>query len=288
MTPDEFQFLSDLLRSRSGLVLTRDKAYLIENRVMPVIRRRRYQGMKDLLEGVRGGDATLVQEVVDAMMTLDTSFFRDWTPWRHFESVTLPNTLQARKNKKSFRILSCGTSTGQEAYSIAMSLKKMAAELAAWDHSIVAIDLVEAALSRAKNGIYSQFEVQSGLPVRQLLTNFKKVGDGQWKISDTLRAGVEFKRWNLVDELYALGAFDIVFCRNVIKSFDQAMQKQVLGNIARLLSDDGVLYLGRGETTVGISSAYRPIDPNIGLFGIHRPDRPVVRNLAAESIQPAS
>lgn len=176
--------------------------------------------------------------------------------------------------------MSCGTSTGQEAYSIALTLKEMGDSLAAWDHSIVAVDLVDSALSRAERGVYSQFEVQSGLPISMLLANFKSVGDAQWKINDSLRAGIEFKKWNLVEDLYQLGAFDIVFCRNVIKLFDKPTQKQVLGNLARLLADDGVLYLGMDETAVGVSDAFIPVDPDLGLYAVNRPDRPVARNLA--------
>ncbi len=280
MTPEDFQYISDLLRERSGLVLTRDKSYLIENKLMPVIRRRRFQGLQDVFDGIRRGDPPLMHEVVEAMMTLDTSFFRDWKPFEHFRQVTLPNTIEARQSKKSFRILSCGTSTGQEAYSIALTLKEMGDDLAAWDHSIVAIDLVDAALSRAQRGIYSQFEVQSGLPIRMLLGNFQQVGDTQWKINDSLRAGMEFKRWNLIEDLYALGAFDIIFCRYVIRLFDKPTQKRVLGNIARLLADDGVLYLGVDETAVGVSSAFKPVNTELGLYAVNRPDRPVAKNLA--------
>lgn len=286
MTPEEFHYIAELLRQRSGLVLTRDKSYLIENKLMPVIRRRRYQGMQELLDSIRRGDPSLTNEVVDAMMTLDTSFFRDWKPFEHFRQVTLPNVIRARESKKSFRILSCGTSTGQEAYSIALTLKGMSDSFAAWDHTIVAVDLVDAALARAKRGIYTQFEVQSGLPVRTLLANFSQVGDAQWKINDSLRAGIDFKKWNLIEDLFELGAFDIVFCRNVIKLFDKPTQKAVLGNLARLLADDGVLYLGADETAVGVSPSFTPIDATIGLYGVHRPDRPVLKNLAMSQAKP--
>lgn len=280
MKPADFDFIASLLKERSGLVLTRDKSYLIENRLMPVLRRRRIKGLDDLISTLRKGEQSLLTEVVEAMMTSDTAFFRDWKPFEHFRTVTIPNILSTRKSKKTFRILCCGVSAGQEAYSLAMMLRQMGDVLAEWDPQIIGIELSESALARANKGIYSQFEVQSGLPIRHLIANFKKVGDSQWRINDTLRAGVEFKRWNMIEELFPLGAFDVVFCRNVLMFFDQETKMKVLGRVSRLLSDDGALYLGVDETTAGVSKNFRPVEPEIGVFGVHRPDRPVTQSIA--------
>lgn len=280
MKPVDFDLIASLLKERSGLVLTRDKSYLIENRLMPVLRRRRIKGLDDLIEYIRKGEESLLTEVVEAMMTSDTAFFRDWKPFEHFRTVTIPNILNLRKNKKAFRILCCGVSAGQEAYSLAMMLRQLGDGLAGWDPQIIGVDLSESALARANKGVYSQFEVQSGLPIRHLIKNFKKVGDSQWRIDDTLRAGVEFKRWNMIEELFPLGAFDVVFCRNVLMFFDQETKMKVLGRVSRLLSDDGALYLGIDETTAGVSKNFREVEPEIGVFGVHRPDRPVTQSLA--------
>lgn len=280
MKPADFDLVASLLKERSGLVLTRDKSYLIENRLMPVLRRRRIKGLDDLIDYLRKGEESLLTEVVEAMMTSDTAFFRDWKPFEHFRTVTIPNVLKLRKSKKNFRILCCGVSAGQEAYSLAMMLRQLGDGLAGWDPQIIGIDLSESALTRANKGVYSQFEVQSGLPIRHLIANFKKIGDSQWRINDTLRAGIEFKRWNMIEELFPLGAFDVVFCRNVLMFFDQETKMKVLGRISRLLSDDGALYLGIDETTAGVSKNFRPVEPEIGVFGVHRPDRPVTQSLA--------
>lgn len=280
MKAEDFDFVASLLKERSGLVLTRDKSYLIENRLMPVLRRRRIKGIDDLIGDLRKGEEALLTEFVEAMMTSDTAFFRDWRPFEHFRTVTLPNILNARKDKKIFRVLCCGVSAGQEPYSLAMMMKQMGGQLSEWDPQIIGIDLSESALGRARKGVYSQFEVQSGLPVRHLISNFKKVGDSQWRINDTLQAGVELKRWNMIEELFPLGAFDVVFCRNLLMFFDQETKMKVLGRVARLLSDDGALYLGLNETTAGVSKSFRPVEPEIGVFGVHRPDRPVSQSLA--------
>ena len=280
MKPDDFDFVSNLLRDRSGLVLTRDKSYLLENRLAPILRRRRMNGLNDLIGYLRKGDPVLADEVIEAMMTLETSFFRDWKSFEHFRVVTLPNLLKARHDKKAFRILCCGVSTGQEAYSLALLLRQAGADLAAWDPHITGIDISENALKRAQEGVYSQFEAQRGLPIRMLISSFKKISDEQWLIDDVLRAGIEFKRWNMIEELFPLGAFDVLFCRNVLKFFGQDTKMRVLGRMSRLLSDDDALYLGRNETTAGVSKNFLPIEPEIGVFGVNRPDRPIPRSLA--------
>jgi chemotaxis protein methyltransferase CheR len=276
MTPSDFDFVAALLKERSGLVLTRDKSYLIENRLMPLLRRRRMKGLDDLIGSLRNQEETFTREVVDAMMT----FFRDWKAFEHLREVTIPNLLKARKDKHSFRILCCGVSTGQEAYSLALLLRQESEALAAWDPQIIGIDIADGAIARSNKGVYSQFEVQSGLPVRMLISGFEKIGESQWRINDVLRAGIEFKRWNLIDELYPLGSFDIVLCRNVLMFFDQETKMKVLGRIARLLTDDGALYLGLDETTAGVSKNFRPVEPEIGVFAVHRPDRPVSKSLS--------
>ncbi|MEQ8509629.1 MAG: protein-glutamate O-methyltransferase CheR [Rhodospirillaceae bacterium] len=285
MTAEDFDFVSSLLRDRSGLILSRDKSYLIENRLMPLIRRRRINGLDELIRYLRQGEDSLTGEVVDAMMTSETSFFRDWSPFEHFRTVTLPNLVQARKDKETFRILCCGVSTGQEAYSLALMFRQEAKILASCDPQIIGLDLSQTSISRAEKGLYSQFEAQSGLPINMLLSGFDKVGEFQWRIKDILRSGVEFKTWNLLDELYPLGAFDVVFCRNVLMFFDQETKAKVLGRVSRLLGDDGVLYMGLNETTAGVSESFKAIVSDLGVFGIHRTDRPKVRSLAESKLQ---
>lgn len=172
MQPDDFDFLARLLKERSGLVLTKDKGYLVENRLTPVVRQRRYKSMMELVGALKTGEQALAEAVVEAMMAKDTGFFRDWKPFEHFRNRVLPNLLTARKTKHSFRILCAGVSTGQEAYSLAMILDGLGHALAGWQAEIVGIDLSPVALTVATAGLYSQFEVQRGLPVRTLLKHF--------------------------------------------------------------------------------------------------------------------
>jgi chemotaxis protein methyltransferase CheR len=177
----------------------------------------------------------------------------------------LPNLLKTRAHNKSFRIWCAAASSGQEPYSIAMVLQEAAAQLAGWRYEIIGTDISTEILNKAKSGLYSQFEVQRGLPVQHLVKYFKK-RDDLWQIDSALRGMVQYKEFNLLADMKNLGTFDVVFCRNVLIYFDQPTKGKVLGNIAHQMTDDGVLYLGGAETVLGISDAFKPVQ---GLRGIY-------------------
>ena len=266
MKPDDFQFLATLVKERSGLVLTQDKAYLLESRLMPVARKRGMKGLEELVASLRARmDAALADEITEAMTTNESFFFRDIKPFDIFRDTVLPNLLKTRATKKSFRIWCAAASSGQEPYSIAMVLKEAAAQLQGWRIEIVGTDISKEMLDKAKAGLYSQFEVQRGLPVQLLVKYFKK-RDDLWQIDPALRGMVQYKEFNLLDAMSSLGTFDVVFCRNVLIYFDQQTKGEVLGKIAKQMTDDGVLYLGGAETVLGISDAFKPVK---GLRGIY-------------------
>ena len=234
MTPEEFENAARFIRDRSGLVLTRDKTYLLENRLMPVVRDLRKKSVSELLAGALGGDEALQTAVVEAMMAKDTAFFRDWKPFVHFRTVVLPNLRVSRGMKPRFRILSAGVSNGQEAHSIAMTIRDVASSFPGWDIDVVGIDISGAAVAAASKGAYSQFDVQRGLPIRTLLQYFTKQDDA-WVINDAIRGMVSFQTWNLLDDLFPLGRFDAVFCRNVLVYLDLKTKQDVLGKLSRVL-----------------------------------------------------
>jgi chemotaxis protein methyltransferase CheR len=268
MKVEDFELLSRLVRERSGLILTRDKVYLLESRLMPVARKHGLKGLEDLVLTIRGRlDGPIVRDIVEAMTTNESLFFRDIKPFDQFRNLVLPRLLQARAARRSFRIWSAACSSGQEPYSLAMILDELQAKLAGWKVEIVATDLSNEILDRARAGIYSQFEVQRGLPVQYLIKHFKQDGD-KWHIADKLKAMVTFRAFNLLEEMAALGHFDVVFCRNVLIYFDQATKGRVLAGVARLLPADGVLYLGGAETVLGVSDRFEPLP---GERGIYRP-----------------
>ena len=281
MTPEEFENAARFIRDRSGLVLTRDKTYLLENRLMPVVRDLRKKSVSELLAGALGGDEALQTAVVEAMMAKDTAFFRDWKPFVHFRTVVLPNLRVSRGMKPRFRILSAGVSNGQEAHSIAMTIRDVASSFPGWDIDVVGIDISGAAVAAASKGAYSQFDVQRGLPIRTLLQYFTKQDDA-WVINDAIRGMVSFQTWNLLDDLFPLGRFDAVFCRNVLVYLDLKTKQDVLGKLSRGLVDDGVLDLGLTETIAGVTSHFRTIVPELAIYAAHRADRPAALSLASK------
>jgi len=266
LRPDEFDYIAKLLKERSGLVITPDKGYLLESRLMPLARLRGLATLSDIVGKMRAHDEQLVRDVTEAMTTNESFFFRDEKPFTQFRETILPQILAARGAKKSIRIWSAACSSGQEAYSLAMILKEEQARLAGWHVEIVGTDLSVEMLEKAKAGLYSQFEVQRGLAIQLLIKYFKKK-DESWQIDPGLRSMVQFREWNLLRDLKPLGQFDIVFCRNVLIYFDQPTKTQVLERIAKLLPADGVLYLGGAETVLGITDRFEPMPAERGIYG---------------------
>ena len=266
MTPQDFDFLANLVKARSGLVLNRDKAYLLDSRLMPVARRNGLNGLPELVAAIRsGGNASLTREVTEAMTTNESFFFRDTKPFDLFRDNILPKMLETRADRKALRIWCAACSSGQEPYSLAIILKEAAARLAGWRIDIIGTDISTEILARAKDGIYSQFEVQRGLPVKLLLKYFKKKDD-IWEIDPSLRTMVQYREYNLLDDLKGLGRFDVVFCRNVLIYFDQETKGRVLGAISGQMPDDGFLFLGGAETVLGVTDKFKPLPGVRGVY----------------------
>ena len=266
MKPEDFDFVSNLVKERSGLVLTKDKLYLLESRLMPVARKRGMKGLDDMVSALRmRREEPLIREVTEAMTTNESFFFRDIKPFDLFRDNILPQLIESRAGKKSFRIWCAAASSGQEPYSLAIILKEAAARLPGWRHEIVGTDISSEILAKAKAGLYSQFEVQRGLPIQLLLKYFKKQ-DETWQIDAALRAMVQYREFNLLHDLKPLGQFDVVFCRNVLIYFDQPTKTRVLDQVARLMPEDGLLFLGGAETVLGISDKFKPVSGQRGVY----------------------
>ena len=266
MNVSEFEFIADLLKKRSGLALTKEKAYLIESRLNPVARKWNFAGFDELVQAMQsGGKEELLVDVTEAMTTNESFFFRDQKPFDQFRDMVLPHMLQLRANTKSIRIWSAACSSGQEPYTLAMLLKENAAQLAGWRIEIVATDLSNEILTKAREGMYSQFEVQRGLPITLLVKYFKQEGE-RWQISEEIRKMVGFKQFNLLESPAALGKFDIVFCRNVLIYFDPPTKAKVLEGIADLMPKDGFLYLGGAETVLGTSERFKLMAGQRGIY----------------------
>ena len=266
MTPQDFDYLRKLLRERSGLVLAAEKQYLAESRLVPVARRHGMNSLGELIEQLRNkAPVALTTAVVEAMTTNETFFFRDKLPFDHFRQTMMPALLAARAREKRIRIWCTAASTGQEPYSLAMILRGLGAAIAGYRIEIVATDLSSEVLEKAKVGIYTQFEVQRGLPVQLLVKFFDQRGE-TWQLAPELRSMVQFRPLNLLNDFSSLGTFDIVFCRNVLIYFDQDTKIAVLNRIARQMPEDGYLVLGAAETVIGLTDALKPVADKRGLY----------------------
>ena len=277
MKGDDFTMFQTLLKQRSGLVLSRDKAYLLESRLMPVARKWNLRGLDELAQTVRSKkDERLLRDITEAMTTNESSFFRDTKPFDQLRNLILPRFVEARSQIRKIRIWSAAASSGQEPYTIAMVLKEEAARLKGAQVEIVATDISTDILARAKSGLYTQFEVQRGLPVTLLVKYFRQRGD-KWEISPDLRSMVTFREFNLLGDMRSLGQFDVVFCRNVLIYFDQPTKTKVLDGISRLLPPDGVLLLGGAETVLGVSDRFRPMEGQRGIYTLNSQAAPATR-----------
>jgi chemotaxis protein methyltransferase CheR len=265
VTPPDYEYLRKILKERSGLDLSADKQYLVESRLVPLARRAGLAGIPELVAKMKSGADKLISDVVEAMTTNETFFFRDKIPFDLLRETILPALMQARASSKSIRIWSAASSTGQEPYSIAMCLKEKAAQLAGWRFEIVATDLSQEVLEKSKAGIYSQFEVQRGLPIQLLVKYFAQTGE-LWQINADIRAMVQHRPLNLLQDFSHLGKFDVIFCRNVLIYFDQETKIDVFERMNRQIEPDGMLMLGAAESVVGITDAFRPYPDRRGLY----------------------
>ncbi|HVV62179.1 MAG TPA: protein-glutamate O-methyltransferase CheR [Pseudolabrys sp.] len=266
MTPQDFDYLRSLLKERSGLVLSADKQYLAESRLLPVARRNGLSNLNELVEKLKSRVTDAVAtSVVEAMTTNETFFFRDKIPFEHFRRVIVPALIETHHRRHRIRIWCTAASTGQEPYSLAMVLCELADQLKGWRLDILATDISNDVLEKAKAGLYSQFEVQRGLPIHELVKYFTQNGE-VWQISPELRSMVTFRQMNLLHDFSHLGFFDLVFCRNVLIYFDQKTKAGVLERLAQVIEPTGFLVLGAAETVVGLTDAFKPHHSYRGLY----------------------
>src|SRR5215212_1849268 len=265
VTPPEYEYLRKLLRDHSGLDLSDDKQYLIESRLLPLLRKAGIPGIAELVQKVKGGSTALTAQVVEAMTTNETFFFRDKSPFDHFRDSIMPEMLQARASRKTIRIWCAAGSTGQEPYSLAICLKEMSTALTGWRVEILATDISQEMIEKSKAGIYSQFEVQRGLPIQMLVKYFRQNGE-LWQVNADIRAMVQHRQLNLLHDFSQLGMFDVIFCRNVLIYFDQETKIGILKRMARLNEPDGFLVLEAAETVVGLTDAFKPYPERRGLY----------------------
>lgn len=286
MTPHDYDFLRKCLKQRSGLVLSADKQYLVESRLLPVARKAGLGSLGELVATLkRGNSEALMVAVVEAMMTNESFFFRDKTPFENFRSAVMPALIAARQHSRTIRIWCAAAAAGQEPYSLVMSLKEMGPKIEGWRIEVIATDLSNDVLEKARQGIYSQFEVQRGLPIQLLIKYFSQVGD-VWQIAPEIRAMVKYRQFNLLSDFYHLGAFDLIFCRNVLIYFDQETKIGVLNRLSEIIAGDGYLVLGAAETVVGLTDRFRTVADLRGLYVPNPPSARMPAQAAAGALGP--
>lgn len=259
LSPDTLQALIGLIRQWTGLSLTADKDYLVHHRLAPVVRSCGFDSYEQLLLRLQGGAPRIQEAVVEAITTKETSFFRDEWLFDTIGQSVLPQLKALNAAPRRVRLLSAGSSTGQEAYSLAMLVREfldLNRDLAEADFSVVGIDISGEAVDAARAGVYTQGEVQRGLSEARLRRHFRREGPG-WVVGDPLKKLVQFRTWNLLQPLADLGVFDLVLCRNVLIYFDDRRVKQVVGQLASMLEPDGALVVGVSESLLRFGTELR-------------------------------
>ena len=263
ITTENYAYLQKHVYAQSGIVLDSDKHYLLESRLIPIVRQERLASLNDLCARMRAEAVpTLSKQVVEAMTTNETLFFRDVAPFQALRTQVIPELQKLRADSKRLRFWSAASSSGQEAYSLAMMLLEMG--LGAWNIEILGTDLSEQILERARQGKYMQLEVNRGLPAPCLVKYFAREGQ-QWQLKDEVRRMARVQRFDLRQSMAGLGVFDVVLCRNVLIYFDVETKKKILGEIRKSLVSGGYLVLGGAETTINLDDKYQrtPVGPAI-------------------------
>jgi chemotaxis protein methyltransferase CheR len=247
----DFDVYKELLKEKSGLVIAPDQTYMLESRLGPISKKWGYPSIEALTQALQGvPDKALIADIIEVMANHETSFFRDLATFDLFRNSALPYLAKARASQKKLRIWSAAAASGQEPYSIALTLKEQAAQIPNLKPEIIASDISIEVLEQAKLGVYSQFEAQRGMPIHTLIKYFTQ--DGQlWKIKDDVRKMVEFRDFNLLDDMTPLGSFDVIFCCNVLCDFDDETASDILMRLTQRLAPDGFLFLGSAEAGKG-------------------------------------
>lgn len=261
-----FDIYAEILKEKSGLSITHDKSYLLESRLKSIAQEHGHASVEAMAMTLRGvPDPKLIEQIIEAMTTNETFFFRDNTPFDLFKSIVMPYMEKERTSQRALKIWSAAASSGQEPYSLAMILKEAGAPWSGWSLDILGTDISKDILAQASEGAYSQFEVQRGLPIQLLMAYFTQDGN-RWLISDEIKKMVRYQYLNLLDSLMSIGSVDVIFCRNVLIYFDEATKSDIFARLAKQLKPDGFLFLGGAETVLGLSDDFKPVPNSRGLY----------------------
>ena len=267
LAADSFAYVSDVVRRESAIVLEPGKEYLVESRLLPLARAGGHASVEDYVAALRARPTReAVNDVVEALTTNETFWFRDMEPFEVLRTVVVPEVLRSAAARRRLTIWSGACSSGQEAYTIAMIMAEHVVPLG-WQVEIVATDISQQMLDRVDAGTYSQLEVNRGLPAPMLVKYFRKVGT-HWQVSDELRSMVRTRHLNLAQPFGPLPTFDIVFLRNVLIYFDTDTKRRILQQVRNVTAPGGALFLGAAETTIGLDDTWERTP--MGRFTLNR------------------
>lgn len=268
IAPNDFEYLKDFLYKESGLSINADKMYLLESRLNPIAKRMELPDINALIGKLRANDNTVKNDIIEAMTTNETFFFRDNHPFERFVDVVLPKIMATKPAGSTIRIWCAACSSGQEPYSLAILLKENPAKFGAYKYEIIATDLSDDILNIARTAKYTQFEVQRGMPITLLVKYFNQQGT-DWYLNDDIKNMVNFEKFNLLNPMTKYGTLDIIFCRNVLIYFDAPTKGKVLAEMHGHCAKHGFLFLGGAETVVGITDKFKPMPGERGLYIPH-------------------
>lgn len=260
MKKQDFEFLVALLRDNAGWEFDEEQYFVVDKKMSNFIREKGYASVEELIAELKIGNKPLTAQVVESMAFSDTSFYRDYDVFMRFENSVLPNLRESSRANKKLRFWSLGCSTGQETYSLAFAIKLKFIGLDNWDIDIIGTDISSLAIAKAQRGVYSNFEVQMGLNARMILEFFHQDGSGQWQINEDIAKMVEFRRYNMLDDVTFTDKFEVIFCRNVLRYFAAEHQQRILQRISNCQNHGGILYLGKNEHIRGIEEYYDKLD----------------------------
>ena len=256
VNPEDFEYICKLVRERSAIVLEPGKEYLVESRIMPLVHREKLGSMEELIQKLRRESSNCLHDkVVEAMTTNETSFFRDIHPFETLKQEILPNLLKNRENIKELNIWCGASSSGQEPYTLIMLLMSSFPQLSSWKINFIASDISNEMLKRCRDGLYSQLEINRGLPAALLVKYFERTGT-EWRVKEELRKMINFQFTNLSKNWPTMPQMDIIFMRNVLIYFNVETKKAILAKIRNLLKPDGNLFLGAAETTLNLDDKF--------------------------------
>jgi chemotaxis protein methyltransferase CheR len=255
----DFSYVRDLIYRQAAIVLEKEKTYLVEARLSPLLRKHGFTSLTEMIAQLRfQPNNGMHWDVVEAMTTNETSFFRDIHPFELLKKTVLPDLIKRRAASRHLNIWCAAASSGQEPYTIVLLLREYFPELSAWQVNFLGTDISREMLNRCREGCYSQLEVNRGLPAPLLVKYFRKIGT-EWQLKEDLRRLIDFRQMNLAQPWPALPPMDIIFMRNVLIYFDVETKKNILARVRKILKPDGYFFLGGAETTLNLDESFKRV-----------------------------